>query len=158
MISVLYICLGNICRSPALECTLRHLASERKVNDQLFIDSCGLSSFHAGQNCDPRTFAAAQKKGIHIDHIAQPFHNAFLDAYDYVFVVTEELLEQVKELARPEQFKKILLATAFSSRYRNQDIPDPYYLGAEGFTEVMEIVLDSCQGFLDFLALTPRMD
>lgn len=158
MISVLYVCIGNICRSPALEAILRHLVKERNLQDQVFAASCGLINAHVGSPCDARMFQAAQIKGIHIEGKAQVFCKSFLDAYDYVFAATDEIREELLLQAKPEQVRKIFLATAFSLRYKNLDIPDPYYLGSEGFNEVMEIGLDSCRSFLDFLALESKND
>jgi len=151
-LAILFVCLANICRSPALMATLRHLAAERGVGDKLFVDSCGIGWFHLGEHPDQRSFEAAKKKGILIDHRAQQFQAGFFEGYDYIFVVDREVAEQLKAHApTPEQEKKIHLATEFSKKYKGQPIPDPYYLSRSGFDDVMEIILDSCRGILDFL-------
>lgn len=146
--NILFVCMANICRSPALMATLRHLAAQRKVD--LFVDSCGIGWVHLGERPDPRSFAAAKKKGILIDHQAQQFQEAFFDAYDLILTVDEEISEQLK-LRSPGHANKIQLATAFSRKHKGKAIPDPYYLSASGFDEVMEMILDSCEGLLSHL-------
>jgi protein-tyrosine phosphatase len=150
MRSVLFVCLGNICRSPALEATLRHLAvSDHRINE-FKIASCGISWMHVGEHPDPRTFAAASKRGILIDHRAQQFQVPFFDEYQTIFVVDREIADQVKFHARSESDKnKVLLATTFSHRFKDQDIPDPYYLSHLGFDQVMDMIIDSCEGILN---------
>ncbi len=151
-VSILFVCMANICRSPALMATLRHMAAEKGLADKIYVDSCGLGWFHLGQHPDRRAFEAAKKRGILIDHRAQQFQDAFFDAYDYILAVDSDIVEQLKIRASTEaQKKKIHLATAFSAKYKDQPIPDPYYLSQNGFDEVMEIILDSCRGLLEEL-------
>ncbi len=151
-ISVMFICLGNICRSPALEATLRHLAIERDAIGRLHIDSCGIGWDHIGERPDRRSFEAAKKRGVLIDHTAQQFSLKFLDEYDHLFCADREILEQVKYRAKNSlQSAKIALATAYSLKYPNQDIPDPYYFDRGGFDGVMDIIVDSCEGILNHL-------
>ena len=154
MISILFVCLGNICRSPALEATLRHLAVSKKRSDEFKIDSCGISWMHVGEHPDPRTFAAASKRGILIDHRAQQFSVRFFDEYQNILVVDRDIAEQVKYHARSDaDKKKVLMATAFSRHFKDQDIPDPYYLSHSGFDQVMDMVIDCCEGILNHFPL-----
>jgi protein-tyrosine phosphatase len=132
-----------------LEASLRHLAVSKKRSDEFKIDSCGISWMHVGEHPDPRTFAAASKRGILIDHRAQQFSVQFFDEYQHIMAVDREIAEQVKYLARSDVEKnKVLMATAFSKRFKNEDIPDPYYLSHSGFDQVMDMVIDSCEGIL----------
>lgn len=131
---------------------LRHLAIENGMSETLYIDSCGLGWHHLGEHPDRRTFEAAKKRGILIDHRAQQFQDGFLDAFDYIFAVDSDIVYQIVERARTdEQKEKIHLATAFSEKYKNQPIPDPYYMSLSGFDDVMDMVLDSAKGILEFL-------
>jgi protein-tyrosine phosphatase len=149
--------MANICRSPALMATLRHLAVEKGIGDRLFVDSCGIGWFHLGEHPDRRTFEAAKKKGILIDHRAQQFQEGFFDAFDYLFAVDADVVEQLKAKARTEeQRKKIFLATAFAKKTQGKPIPDPYYMSPSGFDEVMEIVLDACRGIMDRILLEEK--
>lgn len=150
MISVLFVCLANICRSPALHATLHRLAVERNCADQLRVDSCGVGWLHVGEHPNPHSFEAAKKRGVLIDHRAQQFRDHFFDEFDHIFVVDQEVLEQIRYQARSEEEKKkVSLATAFSPRFKNQDIPDPYYMNASGFDQVMDIIYDSCEGIIN---------
>jgi len=148
MIAVLFVCMANICRSPALMATLRHLALKRKV--EIEVESCGIGWVHLGERADPRSFEAAKKRGILIDHRAQQFQNSFFEAYDFILTVEEEISEQLK-LRTAEHKNKIHLATDFSHKFKGQGIPDPYYMSRSGFDEVMELMIDCCEGFLDHI-------
>jgi protein-tyrosine phosphatase len=151
MTSILFVCLANICRSPALEATLRHLSVEAGIDKKLKIDSCGLGWYHLGERPDPRTFEAAKERGILIDHQAQQFEDRFFDEFDYILAVDAEIASSLKARAHGKQKDKIHLATDFSKSYRGQPIPDPYYLSQNGFVDVMEMILDSCRGLLSHL-------
>lgn len=132
--------------------SLRHLAAEKGIGEKLYVDSCGLGWFHLGQHPDRRSFEAAKKKGILIDHRAQQFQEGFFDAYDYIFAVDDVVIEQLKAKAHSEAHKeKIFLATEFSKKWKRQAIPDPYYLSPSGFDDAMDMILDSCRGILRFL-------
>lgn len=146
MIKVLYVCIANTCRSPALMATLNHLALEKGI--EVHADSCGIGWVHLGQRPNLKSFEAAKKKGILIDHKSKPFEDTFFDEYDYIFTVHNEISEQLK-VRNPKYSHKIQLATAFSSRFKDQPIPDPYYMSASGFDQVMDIILDACEGFLN---------
>lgn len=152
MKSVLFVCMANICRSPALQATLQHLAAQRGLAAELFVDSCGIGWFHLGETPDRRTFEAAKKRGILIDHRAQQFQEGFFEAFDLILAVNPDIREQL--LAHPgglEHRHKIQLATDYSARFRSQSIPDPYYMSPSGFDEIMDIVVDACEGILKSL-------
>ena len=149
MKSILFICAANICRSPALEATLRHLAVEAKCADQLHIDSCGVGWSHLGQHPDPRMFSVAQEHGILIDHRAQQFQEHFFQEFDHLFAVDEDVRQQIAYLAKKEKDKKkVEMASAYSINYKGKEIPDPYYLNSSGFEQVMEMIFDCCRGIL----------
>lgn len=144
--------MANICRSPALEASLKHMAAVKGLTDQIQVSSCGIGWVRLGEHPDPRTFEAAKKRGILIDHRAQQFEEAFFEEYGAILAVSEEIVEQLKLRAvLPEHKLKIKLATEHSVKFKGQEIPDPYYLSPSGFDEVMEMVLDSCQGLLKTL-------
>lgn len=150
MRSILFVCMANICRSPVLEATLRHLVAQKGKADQVHIDSCGIGWFHLGQHPDPRAFEAAKKRGILVDHRAQQFQDEFFDEYDLILTVDPDLSEQLKLRAQnPKQAAKIRLATDFSSKFKGKPIPDPYYMSANGFEEMMDMIIDCCQGLVD---------
>lgn len=151
--NILFVCIANICRSPALMATMNHLAAKKKVD--LFADSCGIGWVHLGERPDRRSFEAAKKRGILIDHRSQQFQDHFFEAYDLILTVEEEITEQLK-LRGPEYKDKIKLVTDYSRKYKGQPIPDPYYLSESGFDEVMDIILDCCEGILEKIESKPK--
>lgn len=149
MKSVLFVCMANICRSPALAATLRHLALKKKPKSPILIDSCGIGWFHVGEHPDPRTFEAAKKRGILIDNRSKQFRESYLDEFDLILTVDPTISEQIKLCAKtPEQRAKVRLATDFSERHKGKPILDPYYLSEPGFEDMMDVVIDCCEGIL----------
>ncbi|MDE3045891.1 MAG: low molecular weight phosphotyrosine protein phosphatase [Verrucomicrobiota bacterium] len=152
MISVLFVCQGNICRSPTLAAVLDKFAKEKKLH--LTADSCGIGWVHLGEHPNPQMFQLAKEKGILIDHRAQQFQDSFFEEFDHIFAVDEDILEQLKlRSALPAHRAKLQLATAYSKKHRGRSIPDPYYLSKDGFHAVMEMILDACHGIIDELSL-----
>lgn len=149
MISVLFVCISNTCRSPVLEATLRHLAM--KKGKELYVDSCGIGWVSVGQTPNPKSFAVALQHDIILDHHAQQFQPHFFTVFDHIFTVDRNILEQLKIQAPPEHRAKIELATAYSKKHRGEEIPDPYYCSEDGFDAVMEMILDCCEGILQKL-------
>lgn len=145
MKSILFVCMANICRSPALQAALKHLAAQKKID--LHVESCGIGWVHLGERADPRTFEAAKKRGILIDHRTQQFQDEFFEAYDLILAVDSEMVEQLVYRS-PQHKHKIKLVTDYSKKYKGQPIPDPYYMAGSGFDEVMDIILDCCEGLL----------
>lgn len=146
MKNVMFVCMANICRSPALMSTLNHMAAEKKVD--VHADSSGIGWVHLGERPSLRIFEAAKKRGIVIDHRTQQFQDEFFEIYDLILTVDEEIAEQLK-LRSPKNGKKIRLVTDFSQKYKGLPIPDPYYLSENGFDEVLDIIFDCCQGLVD---------
>jgi len=150
--SVLFVCMANICRSPALAACLKHLAAKQGLSDKLQIESCGIGWIRVGERADLRTFEAAKKQGILIDHRSQQFQDVFFEEFDLILAVNQDIIEQLKLRSHsPEHQSKILLATHYSPRFRDKEIPDPYYMSHSGFDDVMEIILDACTGLLNHL-------
>ncbi len=148
MISVLFVCMANICRSPTLEAALRHLAAKAGLAESLHVDSCGVGWHHVGERPSQRMFEVAKKHEILIDHQSQQFQPYMFEIYDLILAVDRPVLEQVKLQATNEsEREKVQLATAYSKRFKDQEIPDPYYLSS-GFEGVMDMILDSCEGLL----------
>ena len=150
--SLCFICFGNICRSPALEAVFNALAEKKGVSDRFFIDSMALTTYYLGKQADLRMCKAAECKQIHIQHTAQLFKPSDFQRFDLVFPVTHDAADVLIDIASSEaDKKKIVLATAYSKKFKNQDIPDPYYDGHEAFDLVMEISFDACEGILEHL-------
>lgn len=145
---VLFVCMGNICRSPAAEGILRHLAQKEGVD--VHIESCGMGNWYEGALPDERMRTCAKTRGFVLSSKAQVFKPEFLESFDYILAADHEVLEQLYHYApRPEQKAKIHLMTAFSETYKNQEVPDPFYKEDRVFDLVLDIVEDSCEGLLE---------
>ena len=149
IISILFVCLGNICRSPALQGYLEYLLEENKMTDRVFIDSCGVTSSFLGASPDRQMYQTAFSSGIVLIHRAKLFEEAFFDQFDYIFAVDRVVLSELQIFAhRKADQQKLYLATHFSEKYQYQDIPDPYNRSKASFELVWEMVQDSAKGIL----------
>lgn len=152
MTSILFVCLGNICRSPAAEGVLRYKAANDLELSHLNIRSCGMGSWYVGQLPDDRMRDAAKARGIDLISRAQVFDPKFLDEFDYIFAADHEVLHHLYRYTKtPEQKSKIHLFTAFSACYPNQVIPDPFYQGGAAFDYILDIIEDACEGLIEHL-------
>lgn len=149
MVLVLFVCLANICRSPAAEGVLLHLAKKSHDDLDIHAESCGIGGWSVGQPPDERMRQAAHERGIHIEGAASQFNTSFYDKFDYIMAVDHEVRDLLlKHALRPDQKAKVLLITAYSQNYRGVEIPDPYYGGSGAFDHVLDILEDSCAGLL----------
>ena len=148
MNSILFVCVGNICRSPALKGVLEHLLKKKDI--AAYVESCGLQATFLGNSPDRRMQDVAEKHGVALENKAKIFEMSYFDQFDAIFCVTEEVLNAVQHMAHTSVHRqKVYLATHFSKLYKDEPIPDPYYNGDEGFKYVWSIIEDSCQGILD---------
>lgn len=145
MPTILFVCLGNICRSPAAEGVLQHLANKHQLTD-LAVESCGIGDWHVGQLPDERMQRAAQDRGIILKSRAKAFDTTFFQRFDYILAADHDILHELYARAKtPEQKAKIHLMTDYSLSYRGEDIPDPYYRGEGGFETVLDMIEDCCE-------------
>jgi low molecular weight protein-tyrosine phosphatase len=150
MTSILFVCLGNICRSPAAEGILRHMAQKEQID--LHIESCGLGDWHSGHLPDERMRDAIKKRGITLLSRAQKIQPEFFDRFDMIFVADNKVMNELyKHALLPDHKNKLHLMTHFSASYRNQEVPDPYYGGEAGFEQVLDMLEDSCAGIIDHI-------
>ena len=145
---ILFVCLGNICRSPAAEGVLQHLAKELDFH----VESCGLGDWHEGQLPDPRMRAAALERGIPLTSRAQAIHPDHFDRFDLILAADHSVVHELqKHASKPEQKAKIHLMTKFSPIYKDQEVPDPFYENQAAFELVMDMVQDCCEGLISEL-------
>lgn len=151
--SVLFVCLGNICRSPAADGILRRMVSDSGLSDLVEIDSAGTYGGHAGDLPDPRMRRAASLRGYDLRHRARQVREEDFDRFDMIVVMDDMNYENVHRLAPSRRAaEKIFRMREFFRRHPRWDhVPDPYYEGAEGFELVLDMLEDGCGGILEYL-------
>jgi len=152
MVKLLFVCLGNICRSPSAENIMRYLVEKEELSDKIICDSAGTSSYHIGANPDRRMREAAQKRGIKLVGKARQIEDFDLEYYDLILAMDKSNYQDILSLDFKGKYKdKIKLMCDFTSQYGDREVPDPYYGGDAGFNHVIDLLSDSCQGLLDYL-------
>lgn len=153
MEKLLFICLGNICRSPAAQGVMQHLIDEAGLSGQFEIDSAGIGSWHVGQLPDKRMRDCAHEHGYELTHRARVFKRQDFDVFDWIFVMDEENYYDVCRHARNENDrKKVVRLAQFLRHHPGQDtLPDPYYGGRKDFDFVIDLLEDCCQAVLEWL-------
>lgn len=150
---ILFVCLGNICRSPAAEAMLRVLVEREGLGDRVEIDSAGTYGGHSGERSDPRMRRAAEARGIPMTHRARQVREEDFERFDRIIAMDDNNYEALFRLA-PDRAagQKIYRFREFLRRNPNWSyIPDPYYEGHEGFELVLDLLEDGCQTIVDEL-------
>lgn len=147
---VLFVCLGNICRSPTAEAVFRGMASAAGMLDKLEIDSAGTSSYHIGEAPDSRATAAAKTRGYEMSHLVgrQVKPNDF-EHYDYILAMDNANLRDLRRNCPAAYQSKVELFLHYANRFDENEVPDPYYGGSQGFEHVLDLVEDASKGLLD---------
>lgn len=150
-VSVLFVCMGNICRSPTAEGVFRHVAEEAGHAEWIVVDSAGTHAYHVDHPPDRRARAAAERRGISLDDIrARRVRAEDFERFDYVLAMDSDNLALLVEQADPEHHHKIRLFLEFSTA-REKEVPDPYYGGAAGFERVLDLVEEGSRALLETL-------
>jgi protein-tyrosine phosphatase len=147
--SILMVCMGNICRSPTAEGVLQRKAEAAGLAQRLHIDSAGTHGFHTGSSPDVRAQKAALGRGYDLSKLrGRQVSDEDFASFDYVLAMDRDNFQNL--LSRcPEQHKhKVRLYLAFSRRFPNLNVPDPYYGGSKGFEQVLDMVEDAAEGLL----------
>lgn len=150
MTKVLFVCLGNICRSPTADGIFRELVADAKLDQKIIVDSAGTSDWHIGKAPDTRTTAAASKRGYDLSVLrARQVHARDFDEFDYILAMDEANLADLQRM-KPAHFMGHLgLFLEFGARGDYREMPDPYYGGSDGFELVLDLVEDAAQGLLN---------
>ncbi len=150
---VLFVCLGNICRSPTAEGVMRALLAEDGLGAEVELDSAGTGGWHVGAPPDERATAAAAARGIALEGAARRVERADFDRFDLIVAMDRSNLEDLRQLASgPEQERKLVLLREFDEAAVTAgevEVPDPYYGGDHGFHHVLDVVERGCRGLLD---------
>ena len=147
--SVLFVCLGNICRSPTAHGVFRHLISGHGLSGAVTVDSAGTSNYHPNSPPDARSQAHAAKRGYDLSDLrARQIQAADFEKFDLVLVMDWDNLAHVKQNCPPEHQHKLRRFTEFCLQFYSDVVPDPYFGGDAGFEEVLDLVEDASTGLL----------
>ena len=147
--SVLFVCLGNICRSPLAEGILKKKLEDRNISSDFLVDSCGTSNYHIGDSPDPRTQQNALQNGVELVHGARQLNLNDLQSFDDILVMDQSNLSATLGLDKSGNFRnKIHLLRDFDRAEPGADVPDPYYGGPNGFQNVFDIIDRSVEEWL----------
>jgi protein-tyrosine phosphatase len=149
---VLFVCTGNICRSPTAEGVFRHFVERAGLADRITSESAGTGDYHVGEAPDPRAQSAARGRGYDISPLcARQVRSRDFSEFDYILAMDETHRHQLTRVAPPEHVAKVRLFMEFAGRGSPREVPDPYYGGAQGFERVLDMVEEAARGLLGHL-------
>ena len=151
---VLFVCLGNICRSPAAEAVFAKLATDAGVAEHFTIDSAGTGGWHVGESADARMRRAAKNRGIAITSVARQVSRSDFERFDLLVAMDGSNVDALSRMAPAHHRSKVVLFRDFDPESLGEDVPDPYYGGDDGFDEVLDIVTRAGEGLLAELMKT----
>jgi protein-tyrosine phosphatase len=146
---IVFVCTGNICRSPTAHAVLRQRIAARGLGDRLSVDSAGLEAWHTGEAPDARSIHHARQRGYELSDLrARPFRRDDFERADWVLVMDDGHLLRAARLCPPQHAHKLRLLTDFCRLQVASEVPDPYYGGMQDFEHVLDLVEDACDGLL----------
>ena len=151
---ILFVCLGNICRSPAAEGVFKQKVKDRDLEKLFVVDSAGTGSWHVGNLADPRMRETALSRGIELTSRSRKIEKSDLYEFDHILVMDNDNLFAVKSLIKDNQnpvSSKIKLILNYSKKAQVREVPDPYYGGQNGFEKVIDLLDDAMDGLIDDL-------
>ena len=152
MIRVLFVCLGNICRSPTAEAVFRHQLREAGLEELVDVESAGTHAFHTGERADSRSVRAAARRGYDLSrHRARPVEARDFEEFDYVLAMDHENLRNLKSLSRARGQARVGMFLEFAAGSGFDEVPDPYSRGEEGFEIVLDLIEEAGRGLLEHL-------
>lgn len=149
-VKVLFVCMGNICRSPTAEGVFQHKVLTAGMLDRIDIDSAGTHDYHIGKSPDRRAQHAALGRGYDLSELrGRQVAAADFQTFDYILAMDQENLGNLLRLCPPQHQHKVRLFMSFSRKFGEREVPDPYYGGEQGFEQVLDMVEDAASGLLD---------
>ena len=149
---LLFVCLGNICRSPSAENIMNHLIKQRKLTGDIVCDSAGTGGWHVGNPPDRRMNAAAEKRGMILVGKARQFTPADFTEFDLILAMDRSNYEDILALDTGNRYShKVKLMCDFCTSHSDSEVPDPYYGGESGFDYVIDLLTDACEGLLEMI-------
>jgi len=151
-VSVLFVCIGNICRSPTAEAVFRACVEKAGLSEQILIDSAGTHDYHIGDPPDTRTQSAAQQRGYDMSALrGRQVEVADFTRFDFVLAMDRTNLAILQRLCPNDAAGHLGLFLEYASRHAEREVPDPYYGGADGFERVLDMVEDAAEGLLQHI-------
>lgn len=148
-VKVLFVCMGNICRSPTAQGVFERLVHSQGLDDRILIDSAGTHAYHIGNSPDKRSQAAAKSCGLDLSgQRARKVTLADMQEFDYVLAMDRTNLDDLQDMVTAAQRERVQLFMAFAERWNVDEVPDPYYGGDSGFERVLDMVEDAAAGLL----------
>jgi protein-tyrosine phosphatase len=145
MVKLLFVCMGNICRSPAAEGVMLHKLNEAGLESKVSVDSAGTLNYHAGNLPDARMRQSASQRGLNLTHRARQITPDDLRKFDLILVMDQENKHEVMHLNNAKEHAgKIKMFCEFCTEHSHTEVPDPYYGGAQGFELVLDLLEDGC--------------
>lgn len=149
MINVVFVCLGNICRSPSGEAVMNTYIKKNGLSDKIKCDSAGTSAYHVGEAADRRMQDHAIKRNHNLTSRARQFKYEDLEDFDYIIAMDRQNYNGIISLDRKGKFRdKVSMMTDYCSNFNMNEVPDPYYGGNDGFELVLDLLEDACEGLL----------
>lgn len=150
MIRVLFVCLGNICRSPTAEGVFRKLVRDNGLGEKIETDSCGTSDWHIGDPPDSRAVDEAARRGFDLSDLrARQITKSDFISFDYVLGMDDANIAKLRALCPPAHEDRVRLFLSFAPNLDRTDVPDPYYGGPDGFTQVLDMIETASRGLLE---------
>jgi protein-tyrosine phosphatase len=149
-VAVLFVCTGNICRSPTAEAIFRKFVADAGMSDAIVADSAGTHGYHVGEPPDPRAQEFAAARGYDLSALrARRVERADFQRFHWVVAMDREHLAALSRMADPAAARKLKLMMSYAKELRDRDVPDPYYGGPQDFERVLDMLEDAARGLLD---------
>tara|TARA_Y100001936_G_scaffold253955_1_gene322701 strand:+ start:5931 stop:6428 length:498 start_codon:yes stop_codon:yes gene_type:complete len=150
MIKVLFVCMGNICRSPTAEAVFRHQTKTSQLKNSIIVDSAGTHSYHIGEPSDQRAQKIAKLHGYDMKNIrARQFNTSDFISFQYILAMDKHNFDMLEKICPPQYNHKLEMLMQYSKNYPEyEEVPDPYFGGQQGFEEVLKLIEDASTGLL----------
>lgn len=149
---MLFVCLGNICRSPSAEAVFREAVDKAGMSGKVEVDSAGIIGYHAGEGADPRMKRHASQRGYRLTSISRPVIAEDFNRFDLIVGMDDRNIRDLRRKAPADGRAEIRKMTDFCTRFDETEVPDPYYGGAAGFERVLDLLEDACDGLLRYVS------
>jgi len=154
MKKVLFVCTGNICRSPTAEGVFRKFVNDAELSELILADSAGTHGYHIGEPPDPRTQAAAARRGYDLSRLrARRFERQDFQRFDLILAMDRDNHSVLARMAQPASAHRLRMMMSYAWDFREDEVPDPYYGGPQGFDRVLDMLENASQGLLETLRL-----